>query len=97
MYCEDASVNALADRYGTPLYVYSKASLVNRFRAFKKAFAAHDTTICFSVKSCPTLAILAVLRGEGAGFDVVSGGELFRALKAGGDRRKIVYAGVGKT
>jgi diaminopimelate decarboxylase len=87
----------LAKEFGTPLYVYSRATLVQQFQAIRTAFMEIPTTICFSVKSCSTLAILDVLRENGAGFDIVSGGELFRVVKAGGDPRKTVYSGVGKT
>lgn len=95
--CEDVDVDSLALEYGSPLYVYSKAALAGRFAAVKKAFADADPTVCFSVKSCSNIAILNVLRELGSGFDIVSAGELARALKAGADTRKIVFAGVGKT
>lgn len=97
LFCEDMAAEELARQYGTPLYVYSKAELLDAYRAVKAAFSAVQTTVCFSVKSCSSLGILSVLREAGAGFDIVSGGELFRALRAGADPRKIVYAGVGKT
>ncbi len=97
LFCEDAAVDHLAKQYGTPLYVYSKNEISENYHAIKKAFASIPATVCFSVKSCSSLGILSVLREAGAGFDVVSGGELFRVLTAGGDPRKVVYAGVGKT
>lgn len=97
LHCEGVAVDGLAERFGTPLYVYSKAELVDNFQAIKRAFAEIPTTVCFSVKSCSSLAVLGALREAGSGFDIVSGGELFRALKAGADPRKIVFAGVGKT
>ncbi|MDR1745636.1 MAG: diaminopimelate decarboxylase [Planctomycetota bacterium] len=97
LFCEDVDADALAAKYGTPLYVYSKAAIAARFAAVEKAFAGAETTICFSVKSCSNIAVLGVLRSLGSGFDIVSGGELTRALRAGADTRKIVFAGVGKT
>ena len=97
LYCEGVSADALAEKYGTPLYVYSKAALQERYRSVEKAFSGVNAIIAFSVKSCSNLAVLNVLREAGAGFDIVSGGELFRALRIGADPRKIVFAGVGKT
>ncbi len=97
LYCEDIPAETLAGTYGTPLYVYSKKALTERYQAIRDAFAGVPTTVCFSVKSCSSLAVLKVLDDLGAGFDIVSGGELFRVLRAGADPRKIVFAGVGKT
>ncbi|MBN2711474.1 MAG: diaminopimelate decarboxylase [Planctomycetes bacterium] len=97
LFCEGVSVDAIADEAGTPLYIYSKAHLLERYNAIADAFKDVDTTICFSVKSCSSLGILKVLKDAGSSFDVVSGGELFRVIKAGGDASKVVYAGVGKT
>ena len=97
LYCEDIPAEELVEQYGSPLYVYSKAFLIKRFNAIKKAFSEINTTIAFSVKSCSNLAVLKTLLDQGAGFDIVSGGELFRAMKVGADPRKIVFAGVGKT
>ncbi len=96
LHCEDIPADALAETYGTPLYVYSKRALVQRYEAVRKAFAEAPATVCFSVKSCSSLAVLKVLGDLGSGFDIVSAGELFRALKAGADPRKVVFAGVGK-
>jgi diaminopimelate decarboxylase len=97
LYCEDVPARVLAETYGTPAYVYSKATLLHHWRQIRDAFAALNPTVCFSIKSLGNLHICKILAGEGCGFDVTSGGELFRALKAGGDPRKIIYAGVGKT
>jgi diaminopimelate decarboxylase len=97
LFAEDVDVNTLAARYGTPLYVYSKRTMVEHFRKIVDAFTGMDALICYSVKACSNIAILKAMEVEGAGFDIVSGGELFRALKTGVDPRKIVYAGVGKT
>lgn len=97
LYCEQVPVRRIADDVGTPAYVYSTAAVLGRFRALRQAFASLDPLICFSIKSCWNTHICRLLRAEGAGFDIVSGGELFRALQAGGDAAQIVYAGVGKT
>ena len=97
LYCEGIPADELAERYGTPLYVYSKTALAERYETVKKAFAEVPAIICFSVKSCSSLAVLKVLSDLGSGFDIVSGGELFRVLKVGADMRKTVFAGVGKS
>ena len=97
LYCEEVAVDELARQYGTPLYIYSKATLQDKYRAVEKAFSAVSTTIAFSIKSCSSLGVLKVLRDLGSGFDIVSGGELARALRVDADARKIVFAGVGKT
>jgi diaminopimelate decarboxylase len=97
LFAEDVDVNILAKKYGTPLYVYSKRTLVEHFRKIQSAFADMNTLVCYSVKACSNIAILKAMKDEGSGFDIVSGGELFRALKTGVDPKKIVYAGVGKT
>lgn len=97
LYCEGVNVAGLAKELGTPLYVYSRKALVENFHAVHDGFnALAPTTVCFSVKSCSNLNLLRTLAGEGAGFDVVSGGELFRVLTAGGNAEKVVFAGVGK-
>ncbi|HEY6011907.1 MAG TPA: diaminopimelate decarboxylase [Nitrospirota bacterium] len=96
LYCEGVAVKAIAQRVGTPFYLYSGSTLANHFRAFDSAFASVPHLICFAVKSNSTSAVLRLLARQGAGADVVSGGELFRALHAGVDVKKIVYAGVGK-
>ncbi|MDD5347385.1 MAG: diaminopimelate decarboxylase [Candidatus Omnitrophica bacterium] len=97
LYCENVAVEAVARRFGTPLYVYSYRTFVVHFRKLKAAFRAVRPLICYSVKANSNLAILRVLVREGAGLDIVSGGELYRALKAGCPPQRIVYASVGKT
>jgi len=95
--CDGVPVRDIADEHGTPCYVYSAASLAARFGSIRAAFARWDALVCFSVKSCSNLSILKLLAAAGSGFDVVSGGELYRAVTAGADPQKIVFAGVGKT
>jgi diaminopimelate decarboxylase len=97
LYCEDVRVKDLAEKFGTPLYVYSYNTFTGHFLKLKKAFRAVDPLICYSVKANSNLSILKALVAKGAGLDIVSGGELFRALKAGCPAQKIVYASVGKT
>jgi diaminopimelate decarboxylase len=96
MFAEAVPVRRIAREVGTPAYVYSLATLRRHYRVFDQAFAKVPHLICFSVKSNSNLAVLRAFAGEGSGFDIVSGGELFRALKAGGDPKKIVFSGVGK-
>jgi diaminopimelate decarboxylase len=98
LHCEDAPLPVLATRYGTPLYVYSAATLRERYDAFNTAFSGLPHTLCYSVKANSNLSILRLLAKRGSGFDVVSGGELERVLTA--DRRaakRVVFSGVGKT
>lgn len=97
LFCEETAAADIAQATGTPVYVYSRAAIIERYRAIAQAFNGIKHIICFSVKSCSSLGILAVLRAEGCAFDVVSGGEIFRVLAAGGEANKMVYAGVGKT
>jgi diaminopimelate decarboxylase len=97
LHCEEVPVKTLAESYGTPLWVYSKSTLLHHFNALKRAFAAVQPLICYSIKTNPNLTICRVMGAAGAGFDVTSGGELYRALTAGGTGDKIVFAGVGKT
>jgi diaminopimelate decarboxylase len=97
LYCERVSLEEMARETGTPAYVYSKASIVNGIELLLGAFESLNIKTCFSVKSNSNLSILRLLAGKGVGADIVSGGELFRALRAGFDPKKIVYAGVGKT
>jgi diaminopimelate decarboxylase len=97
LYCEDVPVPDLAQTYGTPLYVYSKATLVHHLRELQRAFAPANPLICYSIKTNANLHIIRLMIEHGAGVDVTSGGELFRALKAGATADKIVFAGVGKT
>ena len=97
LYCEQVKVEGLAQSFGTPLYVYSYHTLIGHFLKLKTAFHQIDPLICYSVKANSNLAILKALVDKGAGLDIVSGGELFRALQAGCPANKIVYASVGKT
>lgn len=94
---ENVSLNDIAKRYGTPAYVYSKAALQQAYHAFSEGLQGHNHLICFAVKSNPSLAILHLFAQLGAGFDIVSGGELARVLAAGGDASKVVFSGVGKS
>lgn len=96
LYAEEVDVAALAERYGTPLYVYSRGALESRWRAFDTALQGRDHLICYAVKANSNLAVLSVLAKLGSGFDIVSVGELERVLRAGGDPHKIVFSGVGK-
>jgi len=97
LFCEGVSLRALADKHGTPLYVYSRAALVDRYRAIDRAFGKAPHLVCYSVKALSNLSVLKLLRAEGSGFDVVSGGELQRVLKVGAAPDRIVFSGVGKT
>ena len=97
LYCEQVPVEQLTDRFGTPLYVYSQSTLTDHYDRIASAFRDLQPTVCFSVKSCQNTHICRVLAERGAGFDVVSGGELARAVQAGADAARIVFAGVGKT
>jgi diaminopimelate decarboxylase len=97
LHCEDLPAAGLAGQFGTPLYVYSQGTLTGHFHRLREAFAPLDPLLCYSVKCCANIHICRALRELGSGFDVVSGGELFRALQAGADPRTIVFAGVGKT
>lgn len=97
LYCEGIPLEALAQQYGTPLYVYSRATLERHFRVFNQAFTDIDHLICFAVKANSNLALLNLLSHLGSGADIVSGGELYRAVKAGIPGKRIVYSGVGKT
>jgi len=96
LFAEEVSVTALAEEYGTPLYIYSAATFKRHFKAFDSAFAELDHLTCYSVKANSNLSVLKMLAEQGAGMDIVSGGELYRALKAGVAPEKIVYSGVGK-
>jgi diaminopimelate decarboxylase len=97
LYAEDVPVRKIADSVGTPLYIYSHKTILRHLDAYKKAFDGYPNTICFALKANSNLAILKVLAKNGCGADVVSGGELYLARKAGIPAKKIVYAGVGKT
>jgi len=95
--CEGVNLNNLADQYGTPLYVYSKATILDHYRRLSDGMGELDCEVCYATKANSNLAVLNLLAEEGAGFDIVSGGELFRIEKAGGDPAKCTFAGVGKT
>ena len=97
LFCEEVPVSRIAEAVGTPFYLYSHATLQRHFKAFDGAFEGVSHITCFSAKSNSNLAILRLFAREGGGVDIVSGGELFRALRAGVDPAKIVYSGVGKT
>lgn len=97
LHLENASLTAIAERFGTPCYVYSRQALTDRFQQFAIGFQAVDHLVCYAVKANPSLAILDLFAKAGAGFDIVSGGELARVIAAGGDPKKVVFSGVGKT
>lgn len=97
LHAENVAFSHIAATYQTPCYVYSKLALTDAYAAFSKGFRHTNTLVCFAVKANPSLAILNLFAGLGAGFDIVSGGELARVLAAGGDPQKIVFSGVGKT
>jgi diaminopimelate decarboxylase len=97
LFCEGVSLDRIAAEQGTPVYVYSRALLEGAYKAFDAALAGIDHMVCYSVKANSGLGILSILAKLGAGADIVSGGELFRWLRAGGDPRKVVFSGVGKT
>ncbi|MEJ2096756.1 MAG: diaminopimelate decarboxylase, partial [Deltaproteobacteria bacterium] len=96
LFCESVAVQDIAESVGTPFYLYSHATLTRHFSIFNEAFEGIDRLVCFSAKANSNLAILKLLAGLGSGLDIVSGGELFRGLKAGFSADKIVYSGVGK-
>lgn len=97
LHAEGCQVADLAQTYGTPLYIYSRATLERHWHAFNNAVADHPHLICYAVKANANLAVLNVLARLGSGFDIVSGGELARVMEAGGDPAKVVFSGVGKT
>jgi len=96
LYAEDVPLSRIAAEHGTPCYVYSKATLARHFRAYTEALGSHSHLICYAVKANSNLAVLGLLARLGAGFDIVSVGELERVLKAGGDPAKVVFSGVAK-
>jgi len=96
LHCEDVPVRRICDEVGTPAYIYSRATLERHFRIFEEPFSSIDHLTCFSMKACSNLAVLRIFANLGGGVDIVSGGELFRALRAGVDPSRIVYSGVGK-
>ncbi len=97
LFAENVSVEKITDEVGTPVYIYSKATFKEHLQKIQQAYSRLDTTICYSVKACGNINILKFMAEAGSGFDIVSGGELYRVLQAGGEPSKIVYAGVGKT
>ena len=97
LYCESVAIADIAKAVGTPFYLYSSATLTHHFNTFDKSFGELPHLTCFAVKSCSNLAILRLFSTLGSGADIVSGGELYRALKAGIGPRRIIYSGVGKT
>jgi diaminopimelate decarboxylase len=97
LYCEEVPLARIAEEVGTPTYVYSRATLERHYRVFDEALAGIDHLVCYSVKANSNLAVLKLLFGLGAGADIVSSGELFRVLQAGGSPKKVVFSGVGKT
>lgn len=97
LHAEDVALTQIAENFGSPCYVYSKAALSQAFERFSAGFKDANHLVCFAVKSNPSLAILNLFAKLGAGFDIVSGGELARVIAAGGDPKKVVFSGVGKT
>lgn len=97
LFCEEVAVSRIAEAFDTPTYIYSQRTLLANYDAVATAFAELDPEICFSIKSCHNLHVLRLLRERGAAFDAVSGGEVRRAIEAGADSARIVFAGVGKT
>lgn len=97
LHAEQVPVDAIAEKMGTPVYIYSYATLKRHFSVFNEAFASVPHLLCFSMKCNSNIAILRAIANEGGGVDIVSGGELYRALQAGVEAKKIVYSGVGKT
>jgi len=97
LYCEEAPLADLAAQVGTPAYVYSSRSILANYRAYDEGFGDLPHTVCYSVKANSSLGVLALVARAGAGFDIVSGGELFRVLRAGGDPSRVIFSGVGKT
>lgn len=97
LYCEEVPLEEIARSAGTPCYVYSAGTILSAWRAYDEAFEGVPHLVCYAVKANSSLALLSMLARAGSGFDIVSGGELFRVLKAGGDPAKVVFSGMGKT
>ncbi len=97
LFAEHVPVERIAEQVGTPVYIYSKATFIEHLQRIQKAYARLDTMVCYSVKACGNINILRFMAQAASGFDIVSGGELYRAVAAGADPSKIVFAGVGKT
>lgn len=96
LHAEAVDLRAIAEQFGTPTYVYSRSAIETNYRAYRDAFARVRPLICYAVKANSNLAILALLASAGAGFDIVSGGELLRVIAAGGDPGRVIFSGVGK-
>ena len=97
LYAEELAVSEIAEQHGTPCFIYSRATLERHYKAYEDALAGLPNMICFAVKANSNLAVLNILARMGAGFDIVSGGELSRVLQAGGDPSKVIFSGLGKT
>jgi diaminopimelate decarboxylase len=97
LHAEGSALTAIAEQFGTPTYVYSKAALLENFASYADACKGRDALVCYAMKANSNLAILDLLARQGAGFDIVSGGELLRVIAAGGDPRKVIFSGVGKS
>ena len=97
LFAESVDVEKVAAKVGTPVYIYSKATFLDHLQKIQKAYSELDTTVCYSVKACGNINILKFMAEAGSGFDIVSGGELYRVHQVGGSPSKIVFAGVGKT
>ena len=97
LFVEDCALGELARRHGTPLYVYSQASMLSALAGYQRALAGRDHLICYAMKANASLAVLQTFAAAGCGFDIVSGGELDRVVAAGGDPARVVFSGVGKT
>ncbi|HEY0589972.1 MAG TPA: diaminopimelate decarboxylase [Pseudoduganella sp.] len=97
LHAEGVALNAIAESYGTPAYVYSKSQLTENFDSYANACAGRDALVCYAMKANSNLAILDLLARRGAGFDIVSGGELLRVIAAGGAPKKVIFSGVGKS
>src|SRR5271169_5111490 len=97
LFCEQVDLDAIARAAGTPCYVYSSGSILDAYRSYDDAFGDMPHMVCYAVKANSTLGVLSLLARAGSGFDIVSGGELYRVLQAGGDPSRVVFSGVGKT
>jgi len=97
LHAEDVPLSRIAEKFGTPCYVYSRAALTDAFQRYDRAFGARPHLICYAVKANSNLAILDLFARLGSGFDIVSGGELARVIAAGGDPARTVFSGVGKS
>ncbi|TDO96489.1 diaminopimelate decarboxylase [Marinomonas balearica] len=96
LFAENVSLESVAEQFGTPTYVYSRATFERHYNAYANAFSSHPTLVCYAVKACSNIAILNVLAKLGSGFDIVSIGELERVIRAGGDTSKVMFSGLGK-